>query len=344
MAQVTVLFANKGGVGKTTTTLHLALAMARAGKRVLVYDCDSQRNLSQSLLAHELKKDNGDWNAMTKRLVPQGQYASLYEQHTAARLYLPVPCAKRKREREDDATVSTASTASTAPDFAAFAHKIDAGREGEGGGELFLVQGHKHTYKMDATIQIAEALKALNYPNYEAARVRSIVAATAARYKCDMVLMDLSPNAGALNRYLVWNADHLLIPCLADYYSCETLDDFADLAADWQAEILANRSAMMLADQPIKMTPPKLLGIILSLFLDQQPDTKQAWVGRIMASAEALSKRQELKEWMPKKRSSSGGSGSMVLATLPSFHDKGKGVIEEAYDALVASINIVIGE
>ncbi len=197
MAQVTVLFANKGGVGKTTTTLHLALAMARAGKRVLVYDCDSQRNLSHSLLAHELKKDNGDWNAMTKRLVPQGQYASLYEQHTAARLYLPVPCTKRKREREDDATVSTASTASTAPDFAAFAHKIDAGREGEGGGELFLVQGHKHTYKMDATIQIAEALKALNYPNYEAARVRSIVAATAARYKCDMVLMDLSPNAAS---------------------------------------------------------------------------------------------------------------------------------------------------
>ena len=47
----------KGGVGKTTTTYHLARAASLRGLRVLVVDLDPQGNLTDSLI------DNADGDA-----------------------------------------------------------------------------------------------------------------------------------------------------------------------------------------------------------------------------------------------------------------------------------------
>lgn len=49
MARRVALVNNKGGVGKTTTTVRLAEALAKAGHRVLVVDMDPQGNASRRL-------------------------------------------------------------------------------------------------------------------------------------------------------------------------------------------------------------------------------------------------------------------------------------------------------
>ena len=48
-AKITALCNQKGGVGKSATTLNLGVGLARAGKRVLLTDLDPQGSLTASL-------------------------------------------------------------------------------------------------------------------------------------------------------------------------------------------------------------------------------------------------------------------------------------------------------
>ncbi len=71
MAKVIAVVNQKGGVAKTTSTVHLGVAIAETGKKVLLVDLDSQGHIAEAfnVVADELECDMSDVFEGKKRIV-----------------------------------------------------------------------------------------------------------------------------------------------------------------------------------------------------------------------------------------------------------------------------------
>ncbi len=68
MAKIYSIINQKGGVGKTTTTINLGTAMAACGANVLIIDMDPQGNLSTGMGVEKVKREKGIYNILIDNL------------------------------------------------------------------------------------------------------------------------------------------------------------------------------------------------------------------------------------------------------------------------------------
>lgn len=197
---VLTFFNNKGGVGKTSLVYHLAWMLSEMGKSVVAIDLDPQANLTSAFLPEETLEEL--WNPDDD----SEQCGTIYQ------------CIRPLTKVGD---ILHPKTQSVSPRL----HLVP-GDLGLAGFEDFLSQ------------EWPNALDSRDL--YRSFRILSsfwLVAQMAAEHhKADIVIADVGPNLGAINRSALIATDHVVIPLAADLFSLQGLRNLGPTLQRWRAD------------------------------------------------------------------------------------------------------------
>lgn len=197
---VLTFFNNKGGVGKTSLVFHLAWMLSEMGKRVVAIDLDPQANLTSAFLSEDELVGLWDLDDGDKRS------GTIYQ------------CVRPLTEVGDILSPQT--------------QRINQ--------RLHLVPG-------DLGLAGFEDFLSQEWPNalgsgslYRPFRILSsfwIVAQMAAeKHNADIILADVGPNLGAINRSALIGTNHVVIPLAADLFSLQGLRNLGPTLRGWRAD------------------------------------------------------------------------------------------------------------
>lgn len=257
------LFNNKGGVGKTTLTYHLAHMLQRQGNRVLAVDLDPQSNLTAAILDEdELEELWGN----DSELFAQADYPTQHKlftrtegRHTIADAVRPI------LEGTGDVAPLSAVTVTDG---------------------LWLLPGNLELSKFEDKLSAAW----LNGYGGDQAAIRTttafyrVLTQVAAEVEADVVLIDLGPNLGAINRAALLSADTVLMPMAADLFSLKGLLNLGPTLREWRAQW----KDLVLPKVPDTIAAPRAamrpLGYVImqpEMRLDRPLRAYERWVARI---------------------------------------------------------------
>ncbi len=239
-------FNNKGGVGKTSLVYHLAWMYDELGLRVLVADLDPQANLTAMFLDEEALE--GLW--------PEGK-----PRKTLLAPLLPL--------LEGEGGIADP-------------HVVDIEGIGLLAGDLDLSRfedelSQQWPYCLD--IGKPRAFRVIG-------AFHQILARAAQLREADIVLIDVGPNLGAINRSALIAADHVVVPLAPDLFSLRGLQNLGPRLREWRSgwtERLKKRPAGL--DLPQGRMEP--LGYVVmqqhAARLDRPVKAYARWMARIPA-------------------------------------------------------------
>ncbi|MHC5734517.1 ParA family protein [Nostoc sp.] len=212
-AKIIAFFNTKGGVGKTTLVYHLAWMYQDLGLRVVAADLDPQANLTATFLDEErlefFSLNEGKINTIFDCVKPLlNSIGDIDNPHLE---YI------QENQLSEDLTSLSLST--------------ELGR-------LALLPGDLMLYNFEDQLS-AQWTNCLGGSGQERAlQVTSafwrILQKAAVNHKANVILMDLSPTLGAINRAALIAADYLVIPLALDYSSLVGLRSLGDILQSWK--------------------------------------------------------------------------------------------------------------
>ncbi len=239
-------FNNKGGVGKTTLVHHLAWMYADLGVSVVAADLDPQANLTSMFLE----------DSQVFELLNEQSHGGTI--HRALKPLL-----------EGTGDIETP-----------YAHRVSDG--------LSLLPGDLALARAEG--ELSSQWSACLDGNPRAFRVISafwrILAAACAELEADLVLIDVGPNLGALNRAVMVAAEQVIIPLAPDLYSLQGLRNLGPTLTDWRRQWRdrLDRKPAQLAELALpegEMRPAGYVVLQHAIRLDRPTQAYAAWMERI---------------------------------------------------------------
>ncbi len=193
---VLTFFNNKGGVGKTSLVYHLAWMFASLRKRVVVVDLDPQANLTAAFLEEE--KIETIWDV-------QGRGSTIYK------------CVQPLTEVGD---IVEPEMQNIATDLYLLPGDVNlSGFEDDLSKEWPGSMGDRHLYR----------------PMRILSSFWQVMQMAASKVEADLILVDIGPNLGAINRSALVATDYVMIPLGADLFSLQGLKNLGPTLRSWKS-------------------------------------------------------------------------------------------------------------
>lgn len=211
------IFNNKGGVGKTTLTYHLASAISELGKRVIVFDFDPQSNLT--LHAMEESKIEELWEAEEGFIDAYGHAREENESllHELSQTTRTVHFLLKPIEDGVDML-------DTLPPL--FEIRTDC----------YLLPGRLSLHQFEN--KMAQASGSLLSNDFHSIKtvtaLRSLIDRYMKDYQADIALIDTSPSLGTLNQFAISFSDAFFIPAAPDMFSLYGIKNITASLIDWK--------------------------------------------------------------------------------------------------------------
>lgn len=215
------VFNNKGGVGKTTLTYHLAHALSESGNKVLMIDADPQCNLT--IYSLEQESVHNIWEAEDP-FIDEGFEASKEKVGTIKFSVL------NGTPRSLHYLLKPTEEGTGELDYLPPPYRISK--------TLDIVPGRLtlHLYEEKIASRWTDAYRGEPLAIRTITKIRSIAEQYAKEHGYDYVIIDTSPSLGSLNKVIISTVDGFFVPASPDLFSLYGIRNIGKALSAWKEE------------------------------------------------------------------------------------------------------------